>query len=417
MFQKTPAQFGRDYNFIGLYNPSSPKDTFDIVYPEGVRLNQASNTYQGQGNLTWDLGSFSLRLNGNYTFNTNRGGVNWIDLNKTGNGIANQRNASLNENRTVSSSLKLTHVLSSNAFYDVIVNYFGDFYVTMDNIFKHNITMYGDSVENAKYGRTLLADGRLNPGYQAYGFEWTKYESPSNLYRKQKTASFGGKVNFLYQAGKHHEIKAGGELTSYTIRRYSIGARPIAQNIKAVADGNIRLIYNRLDNYGYDVYGNTLDSGPEGPKQPIFAAAYIQDKMEFSDLVLNIGFRYDYINTDSREFINPNNVKFKDGIIDPAYMKDVKPTIQISPRLGFSFPVTDKTVFHAQYGKFIQQSQLSNIYKGFNNSSDIIKGGFAELNPVGYGLKPERTTQYDIGFKQQLGDNFAFDITGFYKDI
>ncbi len=411
VFQKTPASFERGYNFKGLFNPADPTDTFDIVYPEGVRLNQASNTYQGQGNITLDLGAISLRVNGNYTFNTNRGGVGWT-------GIASQNSAALNENRTVTSSLKLTHVLSSNAFYDVIVNYFGDFYVQMDPIFKHNITMYGDSIENAKYGRTMLGDGQLKTGYEAYGIQWAKYDVPNTTYRKQKTSSFGGKLNFLYQLGKHHELKAGGELTSYTIRRYSIGARPIAQNAKSVADGDIRLIYNRLDNYGYDVYGNTLDTGPEGPKQPIFAAGYIQDKMEFSDLVFNIGFRYDYINTDSREFLNPSNVKFDaTGIIDPAFMRDVKATSQISPRLGFSFPVTDKTVFHAQYGKFIQQSQLSNIYQGFNRSSDIIKGGYAELNPVGYGIKPERTTQYDIGFKQQLGDNFAFDITGFYKDI
>lgn len=411
VFQKTPANFYREYNFKGLFDPAAPRDTFDIVYPEGMQLNSASNTYQGQGNLTWDLGAISLRINGNYTFNTNRGGAGWTN-------IANANSAALNENRTITSSLKVTHVINSNAFYDVILNYFGDFYVQMDPIFKHNITLYGDSVENAKYGRSLLADGQLRTGYTAYGLQWAKYDAPQNTYRKQKTTSLGGKVNFLYQMGKHHEFKAGADVTSYSIRRYSIGARSIAQSTKAVADGDIRLIYNRLDNYGYDVYGNSIDGGVEGPKKPIFASAYIQDKMEFPDLVLNVGFRLDYINTASKEFLNPSNIKFDNsGIIDPAYMRDVKPTVQVSPRLGFSFPVTDKTVFHAQYGKFIQQSQLSNIYRGFNISSDIIKGGYAELNPVGYGLKPERTTQYDIGFKQQLGENFAFDITGFYKDI
>lgn len=411
VFQKTTPKFYREYNFKGLFDPGATRDTFDIVYPEGMTLNEASNTYQGQGNITWDLGAISFRLNGNYTFNTNRGGVAWT-------GIANQNSAALNENRTVTSSAKITHVINSNSFYDVIVNYFGDFYVQMDPIFKHNIVMYGDSIENAKYGRTLLSDGQLETGYTAYGLQWSKNDIPQNPYRKQKTTSFGGKLNFLYQLGKHHELKAGGEVTSYTIRRYSISARPIAQAVKSVMDGDIRLIYNRLDNYGYDVYGNLLDGGTQGAKQPLFAAGYIQDKMEFSDLVLNVGFRLDYIDTDSREFLNPSNVQFDSaGIIDPNYMRDVKPTVQVSPRLGFSFPVTDKTVFHAQYGKFIQQSQLSNIYRGFNISSDIIKGGYAELNPVGYGLKPERTTQYDIGFKQQLGDNFAFDITGFYKDI
>jgi outer membrane receptor protein involved in Fe transport len=49
--------------------------------------------------------------------------------------------------------------------------------------------------------------------------------------------------------------------------------------------------------------------------------------------------------------------------------------------------------------------------------ADNIKGGFAISQPVGFGLRPERTTSYEIGFRQQIGDNFAFDITGFYKDI
>ncbi len=143
-------------------------------------------------------------------------------------------------------------------------------------------------------------------------------------------------------------------------------------------------VYDRLDNYGYDTFGNELNDGVNGPKKPIFAAYYIQDKMEFSDLVLNLGFRLDYIDTDSKTFSDPSNVKFDaEGIIDPNYMVEVDPTVQLSPRLGFSFPVTDQTVFHAQYGKFIQQSQLRNIYLGFNRTSDIVKGGFAELNPVG----------------------------------
>ena len=89
----------------------------------------------------------------------------------------------------------------------------------------------------------------------------------------------------------------------------------------------------------------------------------------------------------------------------------------ISPRLGFSFPVTERTVFHAQYGKFYQQSRLRDVYEGYNLVADNIKGGFAIQNPVGFGLKPERTTQYELGFKQQLGNNFAFDLTLFYKDI
>jgi outer membrane receptor protein involved in Fe transport len=190
--------------------------------------------------------------------------------------------------------------------------------------------------------------------------------------------------------------------------------------MRAQPDGQPYDFYNRLDNYGYDVYGNEFDGTDqlESPKNPVFAAYYLQDKMEFSDLVINAGIRLDYIDIDGKEFIVPGNVEFDpNDQIDPSGLKDTEPITQISPRLGFSFPVTDRTVFHAQYGKFIQQSRLRDVYQGFNLIADNIKGGFAIQTPVGFGLRPERTTQYEIGFRQQLGEAFAFDVTGFYKDI
>jgi outer membrane receptor protein involved in Fe transport len=49
--------------------------------------------------------------------------------------------------------------------------------------------------------------------------------------------------------------------------------------------------------------------------------------------------------------------------------------------------------------------------------SGNITGGFWVAGPNGWGLKPERTTQYELGFAQQISDFASFDITGFYKEI
>ena len=48
---------------------------------------------------------------------------------------------------------------------------------------------------------------------------------------------------------------------------------------------------------------------------------------------------------------------------------------------------------------------------------NILHGGNYYQTPVGYGLKPERTTHYELGFSQQIGENASFDVTTFYKDI
>lgn len=418
-FQRSPAAYYEGLNFVGIFDPRSGAlaDTFDLVYPDGYVVNDQSNTYQIQGNVTWDLNAFKVRVNGNFRRNDGRNGAARTQL-------VRQNSAGLHEANTFSGSVKLTHVLSNYSFYDVILSYFDDFSVDMDPYFKHNITAYGDSILNANLwgngiGRELKSDGQtLNP-INAFGFSFARNESPYNLYQKQRTNRIGGKVNFLYQLGKHHEFKTGGEFDYYTIRRYSLGSPlSIADLQKSIADGSRYDIYNRVDNYGYDVFGNVTDSGLEKAKNPVFAAYYIMDKMEFSDLVLNLGFRLDYIDIDGQVFKDPSRVQLTDdGQIEPTSLVDVEPILQVSPRIGFSFPVTDKTVFHAQYGKFIQQSRLRDVYQGYNLIADNIRGGFAISSPVGFGLRPERTTSYEIGFKQQFGDVFAFDITGFYKDI
>lgn len=415
-FRRSPAGFNEGIDFRGLYDPgasAASRDTFDVVYPSGYVLNNAYGSSQVQGNISFDINPFTIKLSGSYLYGEGRNGVGYTAINTV-------NRAGLHQDENINGSLKLTHVLSNKAFYDIIVNYFNDFSVDMDPLLKHNIVAYGDSTANAKYGTILRSDGQFPRNLVAYNSNFTRSDVPYNLYQKFRYENMGGTINLVYQIGQHHEFKTGADFKRFTIRRYSV-PNPVSiySLLRAQPDGIPYDYYYRTDNYGYDVYGNKYDgSGLEAPHNPIFAAYYLQDKMEFSDLVINMGLRLDYIDIDGKEFKNPANVQFdSENQIDPNGLKDAEPITQISPRLGFSFPVTDKTVFHAQYGKFIQQSRLRDVYQGYNLIADNIKGGFAIQTPVGFGLKPERTTQYELGFKQQIGDAFAFDITGFYKDI
>ncbi len=411
-WNRTPIAFNPEINYNNIYDPAlgNLADTLNFIYPGGYRLNQGARTVQVQGNLSFDLKPFNIKFNGSFQRDDSRNGVGITN-------ILTAPRAGQHEAQTITASAKVTQVLNDRAYYDLIFNYFGNFYVDMDPIFQHDITAYGDSVLNAQVGTTLRGDGQMPADLRAYGFAFTNGAIPYNLYRKMRTNSLGGKVSLLYQIGQHHELKTGADLNYYTIRRYSIAPFTIAAFRRALPQGSGYDFYDRLDNYGYDEVGNNADAGINAAKHPIFAAYYIQDKMEFSDLVVNFGLRLDYIDTDSKTFKNPHDIVFTDNLIDPTDLVDQTPFTQVSPRLGFSFPVTDKTVFHAQYGKFVQQSQLRDIYEGYNVVADNIRGGYAIEQPVGFGLKPERSTQYEIGFKQQLGDLFAFDITGFYKDI
>ncbi len=174
-----------------------------------------------------------------------------------------------------------------------------------------------------------------------------------------------------------------------------------------------------VSNYGFDLHGNELNSGFDGAKHPVFMAVYLQDKIEYNDLIINAGLRYDYFNTDDRTLIDPANPGLdpQTGLIIPSAWRKVDAFQQVSPRLGFSFPVSERTVFYMQYGKFIQMSELNNIYFGQAQYTRQLNPKFFYINPVGFGLEPVRTTSYEIGFRQQLSSYAAFDITGFYKNI
>jgi outer membrane receptor protein involved in Fe transport len=415
-FERSPQRFYIGIDEKGVYDPtlaaSGLADTFDVYYPEGYRVMDHQNTYKVQGNITWDINPLTFRFNGSWRYTEGRNGVGILDYNR-------RDRAGANEGETITAALKLTHVLSGNSFYDINVNYFDDFVIPgMDPIFKHNITAYGDSIENSKIGTLLDGDSDLPVDYSAYGQTFERRVRPWDQYEKRRQTAWGASANFLYQLGKHNELKVGAEYRRMTIRRYAMRPVRIAGLARSVADRDPRDVYSRLDNYGYDVYGNLTDEGSEAPKYPVFAGFYIQDKIEFADLIINAGLRYDYYFTDDQEFVNPHNIEFDENDrIAASSLKDVDAFTQLSPRLGFSFPVTEKTIFHAQYGKFYQQSRLRDIYSGYDVVANNIKGGFAITSPVGFGLKPERTTQYELGFKQQLGNNFAFDLTLFYKDI
>jgi outer membrane receptor protein involved in Fe transport len=98
---------------------------------------------------------------------------------------------------------------------------------------------------------------------------------------------------------------------------------------------------------------------------------------------------------------------------------DYKPQINVLPRISFSFPIADKSLFYAHYDVLVQRPKYNSPF--FNevyatpadyyfinqNSNGII------ANP---NLKPERFYDYELGFQQQVSNSSAITINGFYKE-
>jgi len=419
--------------------PAAQRDTVNFVFKNGAQPKQARANYTLTGTMNFDFKPLLFRLSGSYLIDNNT-------LNATGPfAIYNNRQGDYkNHNGTI--NLKMTHVLSPSLFYElsagmVLINYMQE-----DSFLTDNIWGYGDSVANAAVGfvwnRTPqdIANrviGRFTAprAYRVFDWTWARTGAPNVAYQKssQNELSFSGALNWL--PNKNHTIKLGGDYQTWTYRMYAPATNaqqlynnslPINNPLNLTTDQiKINILRNNGSTiYGYDYFGNQYDGTDDpfhAPHKPVFASAYLQDKIEYEDLIVNFGLRYDYIDIDNMQMVDPSRPDLSiiktSNVIIPGGWEKVPTFSAVSPRIGLSFPVSDKTVFHAQYGKFIQQPDLNESYVGYDYYAYQLTTGYFFSNMRGPGLRPTRTTQYELGFQQQIADFMSFDITAYYKDI
>jgi outer membrane receptor protein involved in Fe transport len=420
-------------------NPVTDNSTQLYQYFEqGIKPNNATRDWYWNGNVTVNLEPMLVKIGGNSTRYT-RNEYNHVDSQFNG-----SHNA-LRKGFTDSYYVKFTHTLGPKTFYDATLSYFRDGSDVGDPVWFDDVENYGDKTDfnnDGRYNPQLPQNGTNTPRDRAYTFDLFEVDGNiTNGYSRLNSTFYGAKADLTHQAGRNHELKGGFEYRYNTIRFYNIGPVRLAQVLQTfpVREEAYQAAY--ANNIGYTLDGQDfLDSGRDQAKDPIIAAAYLQDKIELQDLVLNIGLRWDRISARTPGFRDPTNIVIgDDGQIANQVYKDANgnytspnPTAQdkvgtaqlvegaasdqFSPRLGISFPVTDNTVFHAQYGKFLQQPELNRLFISYVVFANNLTGGnfTTSGNP---NLKPIRTTSYEVGFRQQIGENAALDITAYYKEI
>lgn len=142
-------------------------------------------------------------------------------------------------------------------------------------------------------------------------------------------------------------------------------------------------------------------------EQPIEASAYIQDKMEYDYLVMNIGLRFDYFDANSV-------IPLDYGRPQTSERVNTSPNWQLSPRFGLAYPITETGIVHVSYGHFFQIPSFQYLYTNPDFTYDPEDAGRTFGNPD---LKPQQTVSYEVGLQQGFNDIIAVDITMFYKDI
>lgn len=247
-----------------------------------------------------------------------------------------------------------------------------------------------------------------------------------------------GDIN--WQADRWNLVKAGFLLSMHDINVYSRGYRqstawannqfPVERLQIADGDANRDPTYAEywdfLANdywpnwealYGTTPYVAIADSEVTQFRDydidPTEVAFYLQDKVELGELILNAGVRLDGFQPNEQFTSNPRTEASRLG--SEANLEDAEMRWQLSPRLGVSFPVSDRGVFHASYGHFFQ---MPSFEKMFNEPILTLTRLQLEGRRLGNAtLEPEKTVQYEIGMQQGLTETIALDVTAYYKDF
>jgi len=450
------VRFSKGYTFENVPDILSnrPNDTtLTVWYPDGYTPQNKTNRYSFNGSLLFDYSPVKIRVSGSYSNLDNQ--YPGIFHNNGLYEIAHMNLLNHREFGDVTKTLlingKATYIVSPTSYADLTLSYYNNEYERMDGYFDGEWEAWYDSARVAQAtasletGQVTYRDAwQPEYDYSLLGFNMNRDGHPVNRYGHQQQGYMGGALNWVSQIGRHHEVRAGVDARSYTVRSFFINpdvmiytadpAYSSARTDYPTTYGSISDVpvatwvrQGNVNTYGYDIYGNSIsgevDYGEgvyvDAPRKPLFTSAYLQDKIEFNDLIINAGLRLDYFDSDDKTLRDPADpvIDANSGLVVQSEWVDVDPFVQLSPRLGLSFPITEKTVFYSQYGKFIQMPSLNQIYFGNWTMSRQIRGGFYYVNPVGFGLEPIKTTSYEIGFRQQISAGAAIDIAGFYKNV
>ncbi|NPE27312.1 TonB-dependent receptor [Methanococcoides sp. SA1] len=314
----------------------------------------------------------------------------------------NPNGKSSNFKRADMFNFSLNHMISNSLFYDLSVSYIDNYY--------GNYRYKNPLSDKYVHGSYLNSNG---PSFYTGGQEKDHTERTVN--------DFNFKYDITWQANNRHLFKSGILYTQHEIDHAwheienDYRNRPENENATYYDWDTEKVVFPYYEPVIYPdstVYADVYNVKPKE------FSAFIQDKMEFNQMVVNLGVRYDYYDPNTTfpsERRNPaNQLTFINNPEKMSEPKDTKPQFQISPRLGLSYQLGETAVLHFSYGHFFQMPPM---YALFQNHS-------LRVSPTDYSttmgnsqLKAQQTIQYEIGLWQELTKGMGLEIVVFYRDI
>lgn len=281
---------------------------------------------------------------------------------------------------------KLSHVISPNTFYDVLGSRVGTYYDTNPGRQRDVNTLYyfgGIGFDESPFGvYSGPSSGIGSSMNMGLGF--------SNSRDSSKIAVYTLKFDYTSQMDRFNQAKAGFEFIY------------VDNNV------NYALIEPSLPTNNAKSVWHTF------PKR---VSAYVQDKLEFEGMIANLGLRVDVSDPGGEWYVFDRfdpalSGKLAPGIDTILSKEKVEMQVNLSPRLGVAFPITTDSKLYFNYGHFFSMPTPEDLF--LLRRSEAFFNVTRMANPS---KELPRTIAYELGFEQNMFDQFLLSIKGYYKDV
>ena len=178
-------------------------------------------------------------------------------------------------------------------------------------------------------------------------------------------------------------------------------------------------------------------------REPEEFSAYMQNTFEVPWMVINYGIRLDAVNYNTQIWADTTG-KYTPG--RPWYYSDLNDNDQwdsneevsvlaglprqkvilknadwfykISPRVGFSHVITDKSTFTFNYGLYYQTPTYQDVYLNTNrleDPEDLFEEGEGQVGNAT--MNAQRTQSYSAGFNVQVGQSWSYSMMAWVKNM
>lgn len=223
---------------------------------------------------------------------------------------------------------------------------------------------------------------------------------PATLFSKTTRNVTTLKADLTSQVSFNHQIKTGGQFRLHYV--------------------DVDQKQSELGGFGhkYPMEAFHVDNHTFQPKE---FALYLQDRIEYRGMIVNIGARVDGYDNDTERFVNDfhpwdyiqNELKVITEL-RPVRGDKVGWNFYFSPRVGVSHPISDRMAMHYSFGKFVQYPNFASLYQDYNFTNYSASPNMVSVWPD---QDPMRSTAYEIGMQWAPIYDISINTTVYYRDV